>query len=463
MPREPNSTPSRRRLGRYEVLQRLAAGGMGSIYLGRTRTVGEVEQHVVLKLMAKGLRGDQLAVDMFLDEARLLATITHQHVAQIVEVGLDGDRHFLALEYVHGRDLRAVLRRAEERGVRLPLEFGVAVIAAAAAGLHHAHERPDDRGQPRGIVHRDVCPSNLMLSYDGATKVIDFGIARATDRAFKSGTGAIKGKFGYCSPELCRGQPSDRRADVFALGVVLYELTTQRRCFDGKSDFDTLERVVEGRYLRPSQVVPDYPPALEAIVARALAIDPGDRYPTAAALGLALEELAEAERWSLTTVTLARVMRDLFGVVPEPWASEQAPTAAPAEIAAEPAGRVDDLRVAAPAGAFVDEITRARTPSRLPQLVLDEPVRDDTPVAPVVRFGPPTVPPPVGAATAAPPPGAGATAARARDGSTPPPRAPAAPAPASPPPVRPGRGRAIGVWVAAAVVVVGAVAIALLA
>src|SRR6185503_1015616 len=154
----------------------------------------------------------------FLDEARLVATLHHQHVAQVYEIGVaDDGTHFLAMEYLHGETLRAVLGRARDRGMRIPLEFTLTVVCASAAGLHHAHERRGTSGAPLGIVHRDVSPSNVIVGYDGAVKLIDFGIAKADERSTKTQTGFIKGKAGYMAPEQALGYAVDRRSDVFAL------------------------------------------------------------------------------------------------------------------------------------------------------------------------------------------------------------------------------------------------------
>ncbi len=262
---------------------------------------------------------DRNAVQMFLAEARLAASLDHQYVAQVFEVGEQDGVHFLAMEYVHGQDLRAVLARAGDLGRRVPLELALTAVAGAASGLHHAHERRGADGQPLGIVHRDVTPSNIVIGYDGAVKLLDFGIAKATARSAETQNGIIKGKFAYLAPEQCRGRDVDRRGDVFALGIVLYEATTQHRCFRAESDFDTMQRIVLGQVVRPSKLVADYPQALEAIVIKALATDPPQRYQTAAALLEALESFAASSRMSLSVTSLARFMRDLFGEQPEPW------------------------------------------------------------------------------------------------------------------------------------------------
>src|SRR5262245_63799528 len=297
----------------------LAAGGMARIYIGRSTGIGSFERHVVLKLILPERANDTTAVTMFLDEARLAASFNHQNVAQVLEVGEDVGIHYLAMEYVHGQDLRALLAKAGSQGTRVPLELALTVVAGAAAGLHHAHERRGPDGVSLGIVHRDVSPSNIMIGYDGAVRLLDFGIAKATSRSIETQSGIIKGKFAYMAPEQCRGRDVDRRSDVFSLGIILYEVTTQHRCFRADSDFDTMHRIVTGDVVRPTRLVQGYPQELEAIVMQALAVDPSQRFQSAGELLEAIESFSVAARMSLSTMGLGRFMRDMFGEVSEPW------------------------------------------------------------------------------------------------------------------------------------------------
>lgn len=312
------------RLGKYEVLFPLATGGMARIYIGRTTGIGAFERHVVLKIILPERAHERSAIDMFLDEARLASMLNHQNVAQVFDVGEDAGIHFLAMEYVHGQDLRAVLANAGASNTRIPIELGLAVVAAAAAGLHHAHERRGPDGRMLGIVHRDVSPSNIMVGYDGSVKVLDFGIAKAAARSAETVSGVIKGKFAYMAPEQCRGKEVDRRSDVFALGIILYEITTQQRCFRADNDFDTMHRIVTGDVVKPTKLLADFPKALEAIILKALTVDPAGRYQTAGELLEAIEQFAIANRISLSTMAFGRFMREMFGEVPEPWLSAPA-------------------------------------------------------------------------------------------------------------------------------------------
>jgi serine/threonine protein kinase len=292
---------------------------MARIYIGRTTGIGSFERHVVLKLILPERANDATAVQMFLDEARLAASLNHQNVAQVFEVGEDAGIHYLAMEYVHGQDLRALLAKAGSQGTRVPLELALTTVAGAAAGLNHAHERRGGDGVPLGIVHRDVSPSNIMVGYEGSVKLLDFGIAKATARSIETQSGIIKGKFAYMSPEQCRGREVDRRSDVFSLGIILYEISTQHRCFRADSDFDTMHRIVTGDVVRPTRLVQGYPQALEAIVLKALAVDANQRYQSAGLLLEAIESYAMSARMSLSTMALGRFMREMFGEPSEPW------------------------------------------------------------------------------------------------------------------------------------------------
>ncbi len=323
------------RLGRYELIAQLATGGMGRVSLGKSTGEGGFERHVVIKSLDAVDVDDAEATAMFLDEARILGMLHHQHVAAIQEVGRDeAGRLFLVLEYVHGHSAHDVWERAQDLEVHLPLDFTLTIIAAAASGLHYAHTKRSPDGERLNIVHRDVTLSNLMLGFDGTVKVIDFGIAKAALRETKTKSGFIKGKLGYMAPEQLRGQHLDARTDVFALGIVLYELTTMRRAFREKSDRGTVERIKAGRYTRPSEIVPDYPPGLEAIVMKALRVDPAQRYADADEMRIAVEGLGHELRLVVGDAAVVDTMMRLFPNRAEPW-QRRATTRAETESAIE--------------------------------------------------------------------------------------------------------------------------------
>jgi len=323
------------RVGRYEVISHLATGGMAQIYLARQSGLGSFERHVVLKTILRERASDQRFVTMFLDEAKLAATLNHQNVAQVYEVDQADGAYFMAMEYVHGENARAILETALRRGWTVPLELAIMIISGAAAGLHHAHERRGKNGAPLNIVHRDVSPANIMVGYDGSVKVLDFGIAKAEERATKTVGGTIKGKYGYMSPEQCKGKSIDRRSDIFALGIVLYELTTLRRAFKGNDDFETMKRIVAGDVVLPSIAVPGYPRELEAIVLTAMANDSAARFQTGQELIEALDAFVVRAKLTGSNTAMGRFMTQLFGTKKEPWVTHPQQTGEKTEISIE--------------------------------------------------------------------------------------------------------------------------------
>jgi serine/threonine-protein kinase len=352
------------RLGRYEIIAQLATGGMGRVSLGKSRGEGGFERHVVIKSLDAVDVDDAEATAMFLDEARILGMLHHQHVAAIQEVGRDAaGRLFLVLEYVHGHSAHDVWERAQELEIHLPLDFTLTIIAAAASGLHYAHSKRAPDGQHLHIVHRDVTLSNLMLGFDGTVKVIDFGIAKAALRETKTKSGYIKGKLGYMAPEQLRGQHLDARTDVFALGIVLYELTTMRRAFREQSDRATVERIKAGKYTRPSEIVPDYPRALEAIVMKALRVDPKQRYESADEMRIAVEALGQELRLVVGDAAIVDTMMRMFPNRAEPW-QQRASTRAETESAIEVEWEDPHVGITreAPPGALQHLLSRTNTP-----------------------------------------------------------------------------------------------------
>ena len=323
------------RLGRYEIIAQLATGGMGRVSLGKSSGEGGFERHVVIKSLDAVDIDDAEATAMFLDEARILGMLHHQHVAAIQEVGRDqAGRLFLVLEYVHGHSAHDVWERALDLEIHLPLDVTLTIIAAAASGLHYAHTKRSPDGERLQIVHRDVTLSNVMIGFDGTVKVIDFGIAKAALRETKTKSGFIKGKIGYMAPEQLRGQHLDARTDVFALGIVLYELTTMKRAFREVSDRATVDKIKNGRFTRPSEIVPDYPPGLEAIVMKALRVDPKQRFADADEMRIAVEGLGHELRLVVGDAAVVDTMMRLFPNRAEPW-QRRATTRAETESAIE--------------------------------------------------------------------------------------------------------------------------------
>jgi serine/threonine-protein kinase len=301
------------RIGRYEVVEHLASGGMGQVYLARATGLGGFERQVVVKTLDPHRLEDDSLIGMFLDEARLLGALHHQYIAPVYDVGQDDrGRYFLVMEYVRGETAEACFEAAIAGGGRPRLAFAVTVVASVASALDYAHALKAPDGTPLDIVHRDVSLSNIMIGHDGDVKLIDFGIAKFAKRTTQTQIGSLKGKLAYLSPEQVLCKPVDRRADIFALGIVLYELTTLTRAFDGQSELIIFEKITQGELKLPSQIVPGYPRELERIVMKALAIDPSLRYQHAGAMGRELEAFASKADILIGHGCVAEAMRKLF-------------------------------------------------------------------------------------------------------------------------------------------------------
>ncbi|HXU04651.1 MAG TPA: serine/threonine-protein kinase, partial [Polyangia bacterium] len=254
------------KLGKYRVLHRIAFGGMAEIYLARASGIQGFEKYVVLKRILPQFAQNHELIRMFLQEARLAAILDHANIAQVHDIGEEGGAFFFTMEYLHGEDVRVIRKRLADRSERIPLQHAVHVVIDAAAGLHFAHEKKGPDGASLGIVHRDLSPSNIVVTYAGGVKVVDFGVAKIATDAELSGRHSLKGKLAYMSPEQVTQGGVDRRSDVFALGIVLFELTVGRRLFKAAGDVETLRAVLEAPVPRPSEIVADYPADLERIV-----------------------------------------------------------------------------------------------------------------------------------------------------------------------------------------------------
>src|SRR5579862_9051520 len=278
-----------KRLGKYEILALLALGGTAEIYLARIDGTAGFEKYVVVKGLHEHLADDPDFVKMFLDEARLAAVLDHSNIVQTFELGEHEGRYYMVMEFLAGLSLAMIVRRVADRvpDGKIPVPLILNIAAQAAAGLHYAHERSSG-GKPLNMVHRDISPQNLVVSFEGVVKVVDFGIARAEMRETKTKAGTIKGKFAYMSPEQCIAANVDRRTDVFALGVIIWELLTGRRLFKRNSPYETYQAVIECNVPPPSSLNVELDPKLDEIVMKAVAKEKEKRYPTAEALGDAL-------------------------------------------------------------------------------------------------------------------------------------------------------------------------------
>jgi serine/threonine protein kinase len=302
-----------RSFGQYVLVRKLAEGGMAEIFLGKRLGADGFERNVVIKRMLAHLTGLPEFVEMFRDEARLAAKLNHPNIVRIDELGLADGCYFICMEYLPGEDFSTTVRTSSERREYVPVPLVLRVIAEAARGLHYAHEFTDEAGQPLNIVHRDVSPANLYVTYEGQVKVLDFGIAKAESRLAHTRTGVVKGKYMYMAPEQAGGGALDRRADVFALGVSLYEALTHVRPFARENDLAVLNALLKGEFEPPRALRPGLSPELEAVVLKAMAYKPEKRYPTAAALADDLERLLAQEPQPPTGATLAAYLRASFG------------------------------------------------------------------------------------------------------------------------------------------------------
>lgn len=293
-------------LGRYRVDQLLARGGMGEVYLGRITGEHGFERPIVIKLIRTELVSDERVAMMFVDEARIAARLHHRNIVQIIDFDLFDGGAFLVCEHVDGCDLRSLLHQ-----LRAPPRYDIAVsiIAELGTGLEAAHDASGDDGQPLNLVHRDVSPSNVLLSFHGEVKVADFGVAKARSRSYHTVSNTIKGKAPYMAPEQILGEAIDRRADVFSLGVLLFEITTRTRLYSASANALAMRQILDGEVPDPASRRPGFPPELARIVRKALAREPANRYQTARAMVDELDQLAHAKRWTMSRSAIGDLVR----------------------------------------------------------------------------------------------------------------------------------------------------------
>ncbi|MBI3180634.1 MAG: serine/threonine protein kinase [Myxococcales bacterium] len=293
------------------ILGKLASGGMGEVWLARQSGPGGFAKTVVIKTIAEKFAGERGFLEMFFDEARLAALINHPNVVQIFDFGDDRGRHYFAMEYLEGRSLTHIARQFAARSQSLPPSVAARVASDCLAGLDHAHDLKTVEGRSLGLVHRDVSPDNIFVTYSGQVKLLDFGIARAADRTHHTAPGTAKGKTYYFAPEQIRAGLYDRRADLWAMGVTLYAMLTRTYPFDGEGVADVLRTVVTDPVRPPSALREDLPQPLEKVILRALEKDPALRYPTAGAMRIDVERYLETVP-QISGFQLAAIMEDLF-------------------------------------------------------------------------------------------------------------------------------------------------------
>ncbi|MCC7072905.1 MAG: protein kinase [Deltaproteobacteria bacterium] len=301
-----------RKFDRYELLKKLATGGMAEIFLAKQSGLEGFEKVVVLKRILPHLAQDEEFVSMFLDEARIAAKLSHPNVVQIYDLGKADGTYYIAMEYVSGRNVQHLIGKAQQRGEMTPVEHVCRILAGVCDGLHYAHSRKDYDGTPLNIVHRDISPQNILVSFAGGVKVVDFGIAKASTQLAQTRAGVLKGKYAYMSPEQVRGARVDHRSDLFAVGLVMYEMLTGVRAFERDSSLKTLKAIVQEKPLNPRELNPDVPMEVVKLLSKALEKNPDRRYKTAQEMQLALEDYLEASPKKSNNVRLSRYMFDIF-------------------------------------------------------------------------------------------------------------------------------------------------------
>ena len=299
-------------IGRYAVHGELASGGMAAVHFARLIGSDGFARTVALKRPHPHLARDTDFAAMFIDEARLAARIRHPNVVSTLDVIRTPDELVLIMDYVHGEALSKLARAAKKLDEHVPIPIAASIMIDVLHGLHAAHEATDEQGRPLGIVHRDVSPQNVLVGLDGISRIVDFGIAKAAGRSHTTQDGALKGKFSYMAPEQLRGEEVSRLTDVFAASIVMWELITGERLFQGTNDADTMHKALVSRIRPPSMFVPDLPPKFDEILRRGLSRDLGQRFPTAREMALAIEDCVPAIRPSEVSAWVERMAGDVL-------------------------------------------------------------------------------------------------------------------------------------------------------
>ena len=298
--------------GKYLLLERISVGGMAEVFKAKTFGVEGFEKIIAIKKILPAMAEDADFIQMFIDEAKIAGQLNHANICQIFELGKIDDSHFIAMEYIWGKDLLQIQNRFRRLKKHMPVQMAAFVMGKVCEGLDYAHRKKDATGKPLNIIHRDVSPQNVILSYDGEVKVIDFGIAKAASRSSKTQAGVLKGKFGYMSPEQVAGKPMDQRTDLFAVGTILYEMLTSDRLFVGESDFATLDKIRNAVVPPPSTINRDIPPELDRIILKALARETSERYQWGSEMHDDLADFAAQTEPVYNAKSLAMWMRDAF-------------------------------------------------------------------------------------------------------------------------------------------------------
>lgn len=301
-----------RRFGKYTLVDRIAVGGMAEIFLARQAGLEGFEKTIVIKRIRPHLSNQKSFVKMFLNEAKLAAQLNHPNIVQIYDLGKIAETYFIAMEYVFGRDMRRIIPKADSMGIPFPMVYALKISSSVCEGLYYAHQKTDLYGNPLNIVHRDVTPENIFVSFDGTVRILDFGIAKAANQIEQTRAGEIKGKLSYMSPEQCMGKPLDHRSDLFSLGVVLYEWITGFKLFTGESEVAILKSITEGKIYAPSYFKADIPAAVENILMKALEKDREKRYQTAWDMQYDVDQYLSQAEFTPSNIHLSNFLKQLF-------------------------------------------------------------------------------------------------------------------------------------------------------
>ena len=300
------------RFDKYILVEKIASGGMAEIHLAYKEGLDGFEKYLVIKKVLPNLASQKSFVSMFLNEAKLAAQLNHPNIVQIYELGKAKDVHFIAMEFVHGRDMRQVFPRTVARGIPFPMEYALKIVSDVCEGLHYAHTKTDSFGRPLNIVHRDITPENILVSFEGSVKITDFGIAKAATQIEHTKAGEIKGKLSYMSPEQCGGENLDPRSDIFTLGTILYEWLTGYKLFSGDNEAAIIRSILESKIYPPSFFKDDIPSDVEKIVMKCIEPDPSNRYSDAREVQYDIDSFLSSHSFNPSNFHLANFIKQLF-------------------------------------------------------------------------------------------------------------------------------------------------------
>jgi len=301
------------RFGKYSLLNRIAVGGMAEVFLARQEGLEGFEKTICIKRIRPHLSSQPNFVRMFLNEAKLAAQLNHPNIVQIYDLGRVNDSYFIAMEYISGRDMSRIIPKAEKAGIPFPMIYALRIASNVCEGLYFAHTKTDAYGNPLNIVHRDITPENILVSFSGTVKIVDFGIAKANTQLEQTRAGEIKGKLSYMSPEQCMGHPLDARSDIFSFGSVIYEWVTGYKLFTGENEMAILKSIIDGKIYPPSYFKEDVPEAVERILMKALDKNKEKRYQSAWEMQFDIDTYLASSEFTPSNIHLSNFLKQIFG------------------------------------------------------------------------------------------------------------------------------------------------------